>query len=131
MKTSVELQKRPFEKGDMVIGVNDSGNLCTGSVVSTNTNRGVLLSLNHALFHDSDCDIITIRAPRKGSKDARNIVAMLCKVWRGHLSDILDYHIQCNDSVFSRSLFWQRRKEKEFNSHSSFLHYEKAKSMLE
>ena len=75
---------------------------------------------------------ISFETNRKGSKEARDIVAMLASLHRKHLKQMMKgwtigvlekYH---KDAI---KYFWVRRKRKDLRN-SGYIEYQKAKSML-
>jgi len=81
---------RPFEVGDMVISKRFG--ICYVSRITTNVVK--VKSKDDDLFFGTDGrfleyeiepDIVTIRTPRKGSKEARDIVAMLARSYHKNI----------------------------------------------
>ena len=109
---------RPFEIGDLLkIRFNNQDLWATA--LSKNNNGGCgRCDDNGRLFFKHD-DILTIRSPRKGSKEARDIVAMLARKYR----EAAAKNKPNNESEFKRGA---RIKDK----FSKSLMYAEAKLML-
>jgi len=128
------MANRPFEVGDMVVlttkekGIVFSINNWGHFPVKIRLNDRVLSVMTDGTTGTLGRQFIkTIRTPRKGSKEARDICAMLSHDRKLYLSEIRKHWN--NENVFG-VLYWEKRKAGMFNSHGSFLRLEKAKSML-
>jgi len=132
--------------GDLVI-VNNRGKRKNGKIIRIDKHRmlvvfgnnpvGVYYILNTLRCSEnknSDCHKITcVRKPRKGSAEARAIVAMLAKRLQLHYYDVYDYWMDNainGDKKQAEKEYWHERKNGMFNGHDSFVCFQKAKSML-
>lgn len=76
--------KRPFEVGDLVVSEEYGLGTINGKTSDNFAIRVVFENYEwgYLFFHGDDLEKIkTIRRPRKGSKEARDIVAMLAREW--------------------------------------------------
>lgn len=85
-------------------------------------NEYILLDDNNDLIY-LNYTIKTIRTPRKGGKEARDIVAMFAKLYRQKLTDILDTYKYLEMPI---NEYWKTRKAKGYYPFA----LEKAKRML-
>ena len=113
---------RPFEIGDLVILNNGE----TGIIFSLATPGIPFIIFNDDLYHFNEDNIKTIRKPRSGGKEARDIVAMLCRKLKHEYT--YDY-IDAKDFNLTKEYWIDRKKGmlcvKELNT------FNKAKQMLE
>jgi len=147
------MSNRPFAVGDMVV-CNKHG---VGTVTDLNATyykfveckfgrKKIDFSLRgYETFYDERStidehktefllsEIITIRTPRKGGKEARDIVAMLAQRLQSHYYDVYDYWMDNaidGDKKRAEKEYWSERKSGCFDAHDSFVCLQKAKSML-
>jgi len=123
---------RPFSEKDMVVsklygvGIITFMNAKNGNFVADfKLAKNVYIpsgEVSHPITFEWVLDIITIRKPRKGAKEARDIVAMLANARRHGLNDLL---IICGKDKKLRCKF-----KRIFEMGMSHILYVKAKSML-
>lgn len=142
------MANRPFELDDLVISKNGTG-IVTGLVANKravscefgeNTSyyslkTGKECQFSSAIDWDDGDEIKHIRTPRKGSKEARDIVAMLGRYQHKSLSSMLKVYTDLREkpeTIEERTrLYWEIRKRGFFNEQSqTYLHFQRAKSML-
>jgi len=80
-------------------------------------------------------NVITIRKPRKGSKEARDIVAMIGREHHKYLLSMLKIWVTLDDEIEAvsnrKADYWRTRKAGKFSLQSlSFILFQNAKSML-
>ena len=132
------MSNRPFETGDMV--VSELFGICTvikvridDVKVKTTDDDEICFSLNgNFLVNEEYPDIKTIRKPRKGGKEARDIVAMLARSYKHELSKILRlWGIYSDSQEEANKDYWKKRKSGGFiEKNKVYLNFQKAKLML-
>ena len=140
---------RPFDEGDMVISENEG----VGVVISLRSmtrvaeceffenisffslRTGKECGYSSAVDWSAGDRIKIIRTPRKGGKEARDIVAMLGREHHKYLLSMLKIWVTLDDEIEAISDrnddYWKLRKRGGFNEQSmSFMLFQKAKSKL-
>jgi len=138
---------RPFEAGDLLI-LNDSTQceLMSFSIqkhtISTEFRSGdVLLDVKiysgkwYGTYFENGNNVKTIRKPRKGGKEARDIVAMVGREHHRYLLNMLKIWIKLDDEIETiddrEADYWRARKLGKLSLQSlSFMLFQNAKSML-
>jgi len=115
---------RPFEIGDMVV-LSDNEK----AVITNVFMKHVRISCQHGLLKTVTFDNIkTIRTRRKGSADARAIVAKIGRQYHDYLFLTLKVWAGLPSNDIGIKQYWKQRKKGSFN-HKGLL-FQETKSML-